>query len=470
MIKPVVTSLLIVTVFSAVCLGKSETADYITIEDFDAFYENQAGQLPNWIDGSSNNTGASISIYMAGCLDVFFDNRSAPYRSEVSCVFNSAQNWADSGFDTLSFLFRSSGDTYEIYLLVEDVSGTTAIVTVEDFGLTQNDHWQELTFSIRQFAGVNLTEIARLTFGVGTPGGSSPGGFGEVGFDDIRLCSAPEAHVDMDTDGLVALSDLAMLTEYWLYGPYQIEAIAPDESRLLAHYPFDTPSGRTVYDVSGNQHHAAIRGGPNADSIRSQTGGTHDSGYLAMDGILYIAIPSAVFGAVDNEITISFWLKQDPDSWCESIRPLEFSTGLSVSTDKDILLWNPDVAPDCPSGWNHYALVKSTNAGLMRIYRNGIIIAHMTGTYESISDMDADSVYIGSNLQGVDRFAGAIDDFRLYGYAMSHNEVAGFYTDPGQELAQPIVPALVPAEPVPDGRIDLLDFSVLASFWLQDRQ
>ena len=110
MIKPVVTSLLIVTVFSAVCLGKSETADYITIEDFDAFYENQAGQLPNWIDGSSNNTGTSISIYMAGCLDVFFDNRSAPYRSEVSCVFNSAQNWADSGFDTLSFLFRGSGD------------------------------------------------------------------------------------------------------------------------------------------------------------------------------------------------------------------------------------------------------------------------------------------------------------------------------------------------------------------------
>ena len=41
---------------------------------------------------------------------------------------------------------------------------------------------------------------------------------------------------------------------------------------------------------------------------------------------------------------------------------------------------------------------------------------------------------------------------------------------PGRELQQPIVPAIVPVEPSPDGQIDLLDFSVLARFWLEDNQ
>jgi hypothetical protein len=272
----------------------------------------------------------------------------------------------------------------------------------------------------------------------------------------------------MNSDGLVDSSDLAMLAQYWLQGSYPVQAVTPDEATLLVHYAFDAQSGKAVEDLSPHKFHAEIRGGPDPDAIRHAIGGLHGSGYIAFDGIHYIKIPSASLTAIDDQVTVSLWMNQEPDSWCRSVRPLEFITGLLISTDKNTLTWNPNASPPCVSGWHHYAFVKNAEEGLMQIYCDGTIIAQMSDAFESISDIDADSVFIGADLQGTDRFDGAIDDFKIYGYAMSAGEIAALYGGPDSEILQPIVPAVIDVEPFSDGVIDLLDFSIVADMWLQD--
>ena len=61
---------------------------------------------------------------------------------------------------------------------------------------------------------------------------------------------------------------------------------------------------------------------------------------------------------------------------------------------------------------------------------------------------------------------GLIDDFRLYDYALSHEEVLSLAVE-GGTATSPLAQLLItPANVIKDSRIDLEDFAEVASKWL----
>ena len=62
-----------------------------------------------------------------------------------------------------------------------------------DPAATQIDGWTQWSIPLQTFAaqGVSLSQVSKMTIGVGTKGGSAPGGSGRLYIDDIRLYRPP---------------------------------------------------------------------------------------------------------------------------------------------------------------------------------------------------------------------------------------------------------------------------------------
>jgi len=63
-------------------------------------------------------------------------------------------------------------------------------------------------------------------------------------------------------------------------------------------------------------------------------------------------------------------------------------------------------------------------------------------------------------------FQGAIDDIRIYNYALSHAEVGYLALQGGTPLLVPMPPSAVKLDIVQDDKINLKDYAVLANGWL----
>ncbi|MHC4298421.1 MAG: PA14 domain-containing protein, partial [Planctomycetota bacterium] len=77
-----------------------------------------------------------------------------------------------------------------LYVAISNSNGTRAIVAHEDPGAATIDTWTEWIIDLQKFAdqGVNLTDVDKISIGLGTVGdASAAGGSGTVYFDDIRL-------------------------------------------------------------------------------------------------------------------------------------------------------------------------------------------------------------------------------------------------------------------------------------------
>jgi hypothetical protein len=72
-----------------------------------------------------------------------------------------------------------------LYVTVEDGAGKTA--TVIDGDAVAAAAWTEVRIPLADFAGVNLSNVARLVLGVGDPADPAPGGAGRIYIDDIRV-------------------------------------------------------------------------------------------------------------------------------------------------------------------------------------------------------------------------------------------------------------------------------------------
>jgi len=97
----------------------------------------------------------------------------------------------------------------------------------------------------------------------------------------------------------------------------------------------------------------------------------------------------------------------------------------------------------------------------MEIYLNGELYDRRTGTDTPITDIT--SFEIGTGWYG--RYDGLIDDFRIYGYALSPAEIAHVAT-----RGTGIFPQLPdsPADLNSDGSVNLRDLAILATRWLQN--
>jgi O-glycosyl hydrolase len=186
-----------------------KTLPYFNMENFNSYADNAA--LRNvWENGG---TSAAVSVETGivrdgNSMKYRYNNNLSPYYSEAYMdIADSSRNWL--GISAQTLVLRLYGEPTnptgeQMYVKLTDNDGTphTATVTYDNLNGVRLKQWNKLSVALTEFAGVNLTNVARITIGFGN---GSPGEAGTVYFEDITLEGAgfeepvPTGEVDAGT-------------------------------------------------------------------------------------------------------------------------------------------------------------------------------------------------------------------------------------------------------------------------------
>ena len=444
--------------------------DYEIVDNFDSYID-AAGLLGTWTDGNTNGTGSEISEDLTGSMKLTYSNELTPYRSETSRQLSDVNDWNSDGMAilTVSFLGVQDNNTAQMYVALNDGTNT-AEVTYDGGGGLTNRYWDSWYIKLQDFndLGVDVTNVVSMTIGVGD---GSPGGAGVLYIDDIVLyqpkCLAefrPAADLDGDCD--VDISDIEILVDSWLMSDYTVIAQQPADANLIVHYDFDEVGGNIAYDSSGNGNSAAVE----ANDIATvwDTSGGYDSGCIVIEPNTVVIAPNSIFSAIGREVTVSLWVNGDTQDYSRWANQANFAAGAVPREDNpwDQASWSIDSAGSYGGQWNHYAFVRDD--GLMRIYHNGLLVGQNTEASEQIDGGNAGPSYLASSsLDTGTQTQLRLDEFRIYDYALSQQQILYLAAGVSGQLIQSLEPAILNFDFNNDGQIDLIDFSVLAGKWLQ---
>jgi hypothetical protein len=449
--------------------------DHLVIDDFDSYASTSGPDEPallnTWRDGGTNGTGATISLeaeFVGSSIKCAYDNSQSPFYSETDLTYDDAVDWTAGGVKALALRLRGdAGNTGEaIYVAVEDADGRRASVTYGDSDALVEETWNAFNVALQDFAegDVDLTRVKKLIVGV-----SGSDATGTLFVDDIRLypprCIPEYAIASLNDDCVTDLEDLQTILQYWLASDYDVAAAEPDSTRLQAHYKFDETSGTIAGDSSGRGFDAIVD--PNGADAWDAAG--IDGYCLAFDATFGVTVPEEVFAAIDSELTVSVWVYADKDVNPNTAGRVDFGAG-PVEADEpwDRVAWVQEKPATHLGRWNHYAFVKHAGEGMMRIYHNGIVTAQNTDAPLTIDGAAAGPSRIGAELDSSGALEGKLDDFRVYGYALSQAEVLYLALGSGSQLHQPLIPVFAPADPYTDGTISLKDIALLGQWWLRE--
>ena len=185
-----------------------DTADYLIVDDFEGYDDEENFMWETWIDGWVNGTGSfvgySTTICFPGVLPLKghsgeqpmpfeYDNTVSPWYSEASRDWEEPQDWTRFGVDTLTLYLMGPGvgtnDPGQVYVGLADEAGNLAVVNHPDPLVVQSLVWERWDIPLVEFAsaGVDVTRVTRMIVGVGDRDDPTPGGKGLMHFDDFRL-------------------------------------------------------------------------------------------------------------------------------------------------------------------------------------------------------------------------------------------------------------------------------------------
>ncbi|MEU8171781.1 family 43 glycosylhydrolase [Microbispora hainanensis] len=222
-------------------------------------------------------------------------------------------------------------------------------------------------------------------------------------------------------------------------------AAGPAEpSGLLLRYTFDEKDGTVAHDASGHgndgtyERTPAFGQGVEGGSF-SMSGGPSSSTTAP-----YVKIPNGVLKGA-NSVTVAAYVKWDASTtvnqWLYGLGPDNTRYLFTSPYNGDKTLYSAITAGNwqaesklpggaaLPGGaWKHVAVTVDGDSGTAVMYLDGIEAARATGVpvkpadlYDPAKDY---SGYIGKSLYPADPyFAGEVDDFRIYDYALSAAEV-----------------------------------------------
>ncbi|MFH9548217.1 family 43 glycosylhydrolase [Streptomyces sp. NPDC017435] len=220
-----------------------------------------------------------------------------------------------------------------------------------------------------------------------------------------------------------------------------VSAEGPDvPADLLLHYDFDETSGSIARDSSGHGNHGTY--------VRTPEFGTGvDGGSFKMSGDSatspYVKIPNGVLKGAGS-VTVSTYAKWKGGAgfqWLFGLGPDSnkylFATpsngGSSLYSAITKASWSAESKLTAgsqltPGEWRHVTVTLDGATGTMVLYVDGVEAARATGVtvkpselYDAAKDY---SGYIGRSLYSADPyFGGEVDDFRIYGRALSAAEV-----------------------------------------------
>jgi len=161
---------------------------------FTAYYSTNG---TNWIQQpATENTGTDASpnpqtISMSGTVYIGLavasnNSKAGTCLAEFSDVLASGSvsgqwNVADLGD------VAPSNDTDDLYVVIQDSSNKTAVVTNPDPAAVNATEWLEWRIPLSDLAGVNLKKVQTMYIGVGDRKSPQPDGAGRLFIDDIRV-------------------------------------------------------------------------------------------------------------------------------------------------------------------------------------------------------------------------------------------------------------------------------------------
>ncbi len=200
------------------------------------------------------------------------------------------------------------------------------------------------------------------------------------------------------------------------------------------YYKFNEASGTQATDSWGTNH-GTLLATATRDTGRSGTA-------LKLDGTstAYATLPSGIVSTL-TDFTISTWVRMDVKSnW---MRVFDFGTGTSKYMFLSIQAGNANVMryaiknggseqnvsfnyPLSLDTWTHFAITQSGNTCSM--YINGALVATNTGVTIMPSTIGSTTLnYLGKSQYNDPLFKGSIDEFKIFGRALSASEIAASY-------------------------------------------
>ncbi len=349
--------------------------------------------------------GLAVTSHAAGELRTFtFDN--------VDIVGNIS---ADDASTDIGIPFNTPEP---IYVALEDSTGAVAAVTYPYAEPTMINTWRDWRIPLSEFAGVDLTNAAKLYIGIGD---GEPGGSGSIRVDDIRVVM-PEI-----TD--------------------------PD---LLIYYNFESGEGTTVVDRSGHGNHSQFFGNPEwATGIFG--------GALAVDiaDLDYIETV-APLNIVSNTVTVAGWVKHDesPAAWSGIFTHRGTTPGCLGLQHNGVELrymWGADVYWDVSSGlempngeWYFAAIAISPDQG--KFYLNGIgadqtftnVAPHEPTNFDSL-------IRVGRDHNDDRIMTSLIDEVRFFNRTLTDDEILELMRVPVDVTAPGDIVQGVPNDGLMDG-------------------
>ncbi|MBN2313124.1 MAG: CBM9 family sugar-binding protein [Sedimentisphaerales bacterium] len=183
------------------------TADFLLIDDFESYTDNDAdGEAiwQTWVDGYGiADNGAQVGYLMPPyaeqaavhsgiqAMPLIYENVNGVSNSEATLSLTTTRDWTAEGVGQLSLWFQggSTNAANPMYVAVSNSSGSPAIVTNDDPEAALSRQWTEWIIPLQDFSdqGINLGNVNKIAIGLGSKGGASSDGSGKVIIDDIRL-------------------------------------------------------------------------------------------------------------------------------------------------------------------------------------------------------------------------------------------------------------------------------------------
>jgi len=443
------------------------------IDDFD-LYDNtfiETAVYSVWKDGygtdgcNGNGTGSAVQAEEStvtsepNAMSYEYDNDgyydycpSNPTRPKYSVAkanvselpSNPGPNWLQGKARALVLNFHGYPNNSIEPMWVELTDSQTGIAAVQygppELGEEANDvneaSWHEWNIDLADFATgptpVDLTDVSSIAIIIGDD--ALPDANGTIIVDDISLyarrcvlAKRPFADLDYEDDNCIAdQRERNTMMADWLLTDETVTPVAPDDGQLKAHYEFNGDTN----DSTANENHGTEVGTPayGYESI------AFEANYIDLDGTEDGVDVDVASNIATGDMSMALWFVYDAivsgnnnavmhnNAWNAGAIHLHLRDDGDLQPDtnggKDVRTNTALVAGD----WYHVVVTFDSTA--TRIYLNGDLDNENTGGGNN------DQLYIGSFALGTwdntpyERWIdGAMADFRIYDYALSHGEV-----------------------------------------------
>ncbi len=184
------------------------TGAFLLVDDFESYTDddpNNEAIWQTWIDGFGvADNGAQVGYLMppyaeqtivhggAQSMPLMYVNEGGVTNSEATLTLTAPRDWTQANITELSLWFRGGSDNAEepLYVAVSNSAGSPAVVAQDDPSAATVRSWTQWRVPLQAFAdqGINLSNVDKITLGLGTKSGiASAGGSGTMFVDDIRL-------------------------------------------------------------------------------------------------------------------------------------------------------------------------------------------------------------------------------------------------------------------------------------------